>query len=72
MPISTTIRVTTATRDAVRDLAELDGVTLDEQINRLARAERQRRMGRALAEPGSADDDRWVEVSLSTALDESR
>ncbi len=47
---STTIRVTTETRDAVKALAEADDRTLDQQIAGMARRERQRAMGRALAQ----------------------
>lgn len=63
MPRSTSIRVATNTRDAVRSLAEDDRVTLDEEIQRLARAERQRRIGISLAGPISPEDERWLDAS---------
>jgi predicted transcriptional regulator len=46
---STTIRVSAETRDAVKALAEVDDRTLDQQIALMARRERQRAMGQALA-----------------------
>jgi hypothetical protein len=52
--MSTTVRVSTSTRDAVRALAVADGITIDEAIARLARRERQRRMGEALAAPAAS------------------
>jgi hypothetical protein len=66
MPESTTIRVAPSTRDAVRELADHDHITLDEQIQRLVRAERQRRIGASLAVPLSTDDEHWVEASADT------
>lgn len=66
---STTIRVSTATRDALRGLAESDGLTLDEELGRLARAERQRRMGVALAHEMSDEDRAWIESGLSAVRD---
>lgn len=57
---STTIRVTTETRDAVKALAEADDRTLDQQIALMARRERQRRIGRALAQGGLSASDRAV------------
>jgi hypothetical protein len=62
MQNATSVRVAAATRDAVRALAEQDGLTLDEEIARLARVERPRRMGQALAETTSPDDDRWLDA----------
>ena len=46
---STTIRVSKAVRDEIGALAAAEHVTLDEMLRRLARAERQRRMGAELA-----------------------
>lgn len=57
---STTIRVTTETRDAVKALAEADDRTLDQQIALMARRERQQRMGRELASIELTADDRAV------------
>ena len=64
---STTVRVSTTTRDAVQALAIDDGVTMDEEIRRLARTERQRRMGAALAaaEHDEADDP-WLTLGGET------
>ena len=60
---STTIRVSTETRDAVKALAEADDRTLDQQIALMARRdrrERQRAMGRALAHAELTEPDRTV------------
>ncbi len=57
---STTIRVSTETRDAVKALAEADDRTLDQQIALMARRERQRAMGRALAYVELTEPDRAV------------
>ena len=68
MPDSTTIRVTRITRDELRALADTDGVTLETVLSRLVRAERQRRMGRALAESDLDEDGRrWIDTGLDTA-----
>ncbi len=57
---STTVRVESSVRDLLKVLAAQDGVTMDEEVRRLARAERQRRMGRQLAEPALRDEDRAI------------
>lgn len=63
MQNSTTVRVTRNTRDDLRQLADDDGVTLDEEVNRLVRAERQRRIGQALATSRpDAEEASWLEV----------
>lgn len=72
MRTSTTIRVDTSTRDAVRQLADDDQITLDEMIRRLAREERQRRIGSALNAPLDADDNAWLDVGLVTVRDDAR
>lgn len=72
MQITTSMRVAVATRDAVRALAEHDGVTLDEEIGRLARAERQRRMGQALAAEISTDDEQWLDAVADTVNEHAR
>lgn len=56
----TTIRVASATRDELRALAETDGVTLDEMLRLLAKRERQRRIGVALATHESDAEERAV------------
>ena len=67
MQDSTTVRVSSSTRDAVRLLATDDGLSMDEEIQRLARAERQRRIGTALAtNPLDDDDQAWLDVSADT------
>ena len=65
---STTIRVSKTVRDEIGALAAAEHVTLDEMLRRLARAERQRRIGADLAahEPTSAEQ-LLVAVGLSTA-----
>ena len=64
---STTIRVSKAVRDEIGALAASDDVTLDEMLRRLARAERQRRMGAELAagEPTSIERS-IIAVGLAT------
>ena len=49
MPRTTTIKVSTQTRDALRQLAEREGLSLDAQLARLIRAERRRVIGAQLA-----------------------
>ena len=64
---STTIRVSKAVRDEIGALAASEDITLDEMLRRLARAERQRRMGAELAarEPTSVER-AIIAVGLST------
>ena len=70
---STTIRVAPATRDALRRLADSDGVNMDQAIARLLRAERQRRMGAALAATELTDSERvWTDVGVATVADHAR
>ena len=68
----TTIRVYSTTRDAVRRLADEDGLTLDEEIRQLTKRERQRRMGAALAGELSRDDQRWLDATIDTVRDAAR
>lgn len=64
---STTVRVSRQTRDGLRELAEDDSLTLDAEIQRLVRAERQRRMGRELSEHGPDDADRqWLDLAADS------
>lgn len=65
MTSTTTIRVSTETHAEVKALADVDGVTVDVVIKRLAKRERQRRMGLELAgwEPSSGDT-AWLEMKL--------
>ncbi len=68
---STTVRVSVPTRDAVRSLADEDGLTLDEEIRRLTRAERQRRIGAALARPPSEDERLWLDMAADEIGDDA-
>ena len=64
---STTIRVSKAVRDEIGALAAAEHITLDEMLRRLARAERQRRMGAELAAHEPASTERVViAVGLAT------
>ena len=67
MQDSTTVRLARETRDALKDLAAADGVTMDEALRRLVRGERQRRMGDALAcHAPDASDDAWLRIGATT------
>lgn len=66
MPESTTIKVSTETRDALRRLADRDGITLDAQLQKLIRRERRRIIGAQLAE-GSLDDHDSAVLDASAA-----
>ncbi len=69
---TTTIRVSTDTRAGLRELAEHDGVTMDDEIARLVRAERQRRIGAALAASmHDRDDEQWLTMSARTVTDDA-
>ncbi len=73
MPNTTTVRVSRPTRDNLRDLADDDGVTLDEEVNRLVRAERQRRIGQALSvRQLDEEDSSWLEVGPEVVRDDAR
>jgi aldose 1-epimerase len=73
MQSSTSVRVCVGTRDAIRALAVADGVTLDEEISRLARAERQRRIGEALSVDRLDEHDRaWLDLGSHAVAHESR
>jgi len=73
MPKTTTIKVSLATRDALRQLAERDGLTLDAQLNRLVRRARRRIIGAQLAtSPLDADDTAMLDASVSDVADASR
>ncbi len=65
---STTIRVSKAVRDEIGALAASEHITLDEMLHRLARSERQRRIGAELAahEP-TITEQTIVAAGLSTA-----
>lgn len=73
MQNKTTVRVSRGTRDAVRELATHDGVTLDEEIQRLAKAERQRRIGAALAAAELDEaDQRWIDIGVTSVSNDAR
>ena len=73
MQNATTVRVSTETRDAVRMLAQDDGLTLNQEIQRLARAERQRRIGAALSSDRLEDEDaRWLGLGVDTVSSHAR
>lgn len=75
MTNTTTIRVSIAARDALRDLAANESVSSAQLIERLIRRERQRQIGMALAarEP-DADEQRWMEsgAAFDEPLEPSR
>ncbi len=73
MSKSTTIKVSLATRDALRRLAERDGLTMDAQLDRLIRAERRRSIGAELASGPLTEQERGVlDASASDVADASR
>lgn len=73
MPASTTIKVSVQTRDALRQLAERGGLTLDAQLEKLIRRERRRIIGAQLAGAQLDEDDVAVlDASASDVVDASR
>ena len=73
MPETTTIKVSVETRDALRQLADRDGLTLDAQLDKLIRRERRRIIGAQLASAALEDDDVAVlDASASDVADASR
>ncbi|MHB8663394.1 MAG: hypothetical protein ACYDH6_11985 [Acidimicrobiales bacterium] len=72
MQDSTTVRLARGTRDNLRHLAADDGVTLDEEIARLVRAERQRRIGHSLAATELDVEERaWLEMGAEAVRDDA-
>jgi hypothetical protein len=70
---STTIKVSVRTRDALRQLAEREGLTLDAQLDRLIRRERRLVIGAQLASaPLDADDQAVLDASARDVSDASR
>lgn len=70
---TTTIKVSIETRDALRKLADRDGLTLDAQLDKLIRRERRRIIGAQLAGAVLDDDDVAVlDASASDVADASR
>jgi hypothetical protein len=73
MPETTTIKVSVETRDALRQLAERDGLTLDAQLDRLIRRERRHIIGAQLASAALDNDDTAVlDASAGDVADASR
>lgn len=70
---STTIRVARETADVLRDLATDDGKSISDEVAALVRAERQRRIGHALAGQPLDDNDRaWLDMAADTAGERAR
>jgi hypothetical protein len=58
------MKVSPATRDELKAIADREGITLEAALRKLLRAERQRQMGRDLAQrPTSVEDRAWVSGS---------
>lgn len=71
--ISTTIKVSVRTRDALRELADREGLTFDAQIQKLIRRERRRIIGAQLAStPLDAEDKAVLDASATDVADASR
>ena len=60
MQKTATVRLARSTHESLKALASDDGVTLDDEMKRLVRAERQRRMGDALANLDLSEADQAV------------
>ncbi len=59
-----------STRDALRQLAEREGLTMDAQLDQLIRRERRRVIGAQLASaPLDADDEAALAASASDVFD---
>ena len=72
MPDSTTIKVSLRTRDALRQLADREGLTFDAQLERMIRRERRRIIGAQLSgAPLDADDEAVLDASASDVADAS-
>lgn len=66
----TTVKVSVRTRDALRQLADREGITLDAQIEKMIRRERRRVMGEQLASvPPDVDDARVLDASAGDVAD---
>lgn len=73
MPDSTTIKVSVQTRDALRLLADREGLTFDAQLKKMIRRERRRILGAQLASIRlDADDEAVLDASASDVADASR
>lgn len=72
MSDSTTIKVSARTRDALRQLADREGLTFDAQIERLIRRERRRIIGAQLASaPLDPAEETVLDASASDVADAS-
>ena len=72
MPDATTIKVSVRTRDALRQLADREGLTFDAQLEKMIRRERRRIMGAQLASaPLDFDDEAVLDASASDVADAS-
>ena len=70
MSNSTTIKVSVRTRDALRQLADREGLTMDAQLERLIRKERRRAIGAQLAsDRPDPDEERLLDASASDVAD---
>ena len=70
MPNSTTIKVSVRTRDALRRLADREGLTFDAQLEKMIRRERRRIIGAQLASaPLDSDDEAVLDASARDAAD---
>ena len=73
MSDSTTIKVSTRTRDALRQLADRDGVTLDRELEKMIQRERRRLIGAQLSGvPLSHDEMAVLDASAADVADASR
>ena len=73
MPDSTTIKVSVQNRDALRLLADREGLTYDAQLGKMIRQERRRIIGAQLASaPLDANDEAVLDASASDVADASR
>ena len=62
----TTVKVSMATRDELKSIADREGITLDAALRRLLRYERQRQMGADLAARLITEEDSsWIAGSSS-------
>lgn len=73
MSASTSIKVSVQTRDALRQLADREGLTLDAQLKKLIRRERRRIIGAQLAgAPPDVDDVAVLDASAGDVADAGR
>lgn len=69
----TTIKVSKRTRDALRQLAHQEGLTLEQQLERLLATHRRRSIGAQLAsDPLNSDERLFVDASAVDVADASR